>query len=377
MSDRRPLACGLALAFALAAPVSLRAQTVRDSLALLRARLAHVDSQLGVREEARRAEEAQSAPSRHGRVQVIGALTVATHENVPRALIARTAKSADSVLSEFGGIPAEAIRSPILVENALSDTAALLAAPAFQRRDRLWIERWLPYDSLDDNGRRFVSPIAAHFRLTLDSTWRSWLPDDYGVYWRADAEGEYALHQLASENTSATGKECLAGTIRSCRYWLGIDADSIAYDVRYHPDELRTAINGISFSRNPGPGMASCRQGDDAACVRLFQGLEGNWRPLAVIPAPAAALASLLRSVRALHGADAVRRALADSAGSVGERLARVSGVSEDSLVAQWRMWVLSRGRPERVTAGMGEALSAIAFTVILVGLALRSGRWR
>jgi len=264
----------------------------------------------------------------------------------------------------------------VLLENGLTDSARLFAAPVYQKRQYVHVDRWFSSDTLDDTGRRFALPIAERYREALDSTWQSWLPSDYGLYWRLDEEGESAIYHLASEATSATGKECLAGTVRSCRYWLGVDADSVPYDVRYHPDELRSAVS-VRWADYLGPEMNPCRQGDDAACGRLFRGIREGWRPLALIPAPSEARASLIRSVRAIHGADALRRAFADTAGSVGERLARASGMSEDSLTAQWRMWVLSRGRPERVTAGTGEAFSAIAFTAILLGLALRSGRWR
>ena len=57
--------------------------------------------------------------------------------------------------------------------------------------------------------------------------------------------------------------------------------------------------------------------------------------------------------------------------------MARAAGVPEDSLISEWRSWVLSRGRSERVSAGVGDFASALIFILLLVAMATRSGRWR
>ncbi|MFI5279090.1 MAG: hypothetical protein ACHQU1_01235, partial [Gemmatimonadales bacterium] len=66
-----------------------------------------------------------------------------------------------------------------------------------------------------------------------------------------------------------------------------------------------------------------------------------------------------------------------DSSGGVGERLARAVGIGEDSLVAEWRAWVLARGRPQRLMATLPQSMSVVVAALLLVFLAARSGRWR
>jgi hypothetical protein len=86
---------------------------------------------------------------------------------------------------------------------------------------------------------------------------------------------------------------------------------------------------------------------------------------------------SLLRAVRVVHGAAALRRALADTSGSVGVRLARASGVSEDSLLAEWRAWLLTGGGGRRVTADFADGVPVALLGALLLLAAARSGRWR
>ena len=98
-----------------------------------------------------------------------------------------------------------------------------------------------------------------------------------------------------------------------------------------------------------------------------------------VPPAPAglASRRSLMRAVHALHGSAALRRALADTLGSVGMRLARASGLTEDALVTEWRIWLLRAGGHSRVTAGVVDALPVVIVGALLLFAAARSGRWR
>jgi hypothetical protein len=369
MSERRAVLLALSLATGILEPAL--AQRAPDSTALLRARLAQVNGLFTARAELRHAEEAR-APRRLGRTQTEGNFTLLVSEAVPRDTVVRLAASADSILANFGGIPDSFIRTFVHVMPFVSDTAALLASPAMRGRSRLRLE-WsgeLPGFDLRD-GWILAEPVVRAFRESRDSTWQAWLDYSYGVYWQPADAGEAAITMLTSPNY-AVGNECLAGRSRSCRLWLGVDRDSQPFLVRYKPEELVSIAQQRTMRGAEG---AACRAGEAATCARVFE--RSPWLQVRVIPAPEHLRSSLIRAVRSLHGPDAVRRALADRTGSVGERLSRAAGVSEDSLMTEWRHWVLSRGRMERVSAGAGDALTALLFTALLVGLAARSGRWR
>jgi hypothetical protein len=94
------------------------------------------------------------------------------------------------------------------------------------------------------------------------------------------------------------------------------------------------------------------------------------------IPAGPALRSSLLAYVRALPG-DLLVPALADHSGPVGERLRRTAGVTEDSLVRGWRIWLLTGGGQRLVTAGVRDALPALVLSGLLLLSATRGGRWR
>jgi hypothetical protein len=95
-------------------------------------------------------------------------------------------------------------------------------------------------------------------------------------------------------------------------------------------------------------------------------------RPL---PVPAADLGrqSLVRALRALHGRAAVARALADSVGSIGDRLARAAEISEDSLMREWRYWVLTRGGRPRERSFAADAAPVLFAAGLLLFVATRS----
>jgi hypothetical protein len=359
----------LALACSLM-PEPILAQQGRDSTALLRTRLAQVDAQVAVR-HARERQEAEREPPRHGRVQTEGNFTVLVRESVPRDTIAQLARVADSLMADFGGIPDAFVLSGVLVMPTVSDAATLLASPALKNRRPIQLDWNGEPGTSRRNPMVLLEPVARTFMASRDSVWQAWLQFPYGVHWDREADGETAIYHL-TDSEYQVGRECLAGRLRSCRLWLGVDDDAQPYRARYKPEELVRAIRGRAMG---GADGAACRDGEADACARVLEARP--WWGLHRVPAPDHARASLVRALRELHGTEAVRGALADRAGSIGERLARSAGVSEDSLIADWRMWVLRRGRAERVSAGVGDVLTAMLFTALLVTLATRSGRWR
>jgi hypothetical protein len=68
-----------------------------------------------------------------------------------------------------------------------------------------------------------------------------------------------------------------------------------------------------------------------------------------------------------------VARALADTTGSIGERLARASGVGEDSLMLEWRYWVLNRGGRPSDRNLLADGVPAVLLAALLLAAARRS----
>ncbi|HEY2806983.1 MAG TPA: hypothetical protein VGI92_14080 [Gemmatimonadales bacterium] len=365
----------LVLLVLVAEPARLAAQASFDSTAYLRSRVAQLDSLLGHTSASPTTRSRVLAEQAHDhplRVQVEGRLTLAVPLDVPAQWVSTMAHAADSTLGEFGGIPDETIRRLVLLEVTLTPENAMLAQ--FKGRPFASLSPVRASDSAEANGSKALEAMAHYFTGTLDSTWQKWLEGQLVLAWNSNLDGERALDDLASVGGYVSGKECLAGMLASCRQWLGLDDSPQPYSVRYRPQELVSALRNSDGSHG-NPTEDRCRGGDAQACAEFFTLM--SWHPLPSIPASGEMRMSLLRELRERHGKEALRRVLADSAGSVGDRLSHAAGISEDSLVSEWRLWVLGRGRIERVTAGPGDLVSALLFSAILVGMAIRSGRWR
>lgn len=331
-----------------------------------RALLARADS-LYAELQARRA--AQRA-SRRAQLEAADGVSVLFWEAVPRTVRQVLVADGAAMLREFGAVPDSFARNSVVVQVWATDTAAVLDAPAFRDSRRIGMEWPQPSDTTNVRWR-IAASIAAEYRETLDAAWRTWLPVDYGIAWKREREGGAAMRSLTQDVTFG-GRECLAGKMAECRRWLGLDPDEHPYATRYRAEELRRMTRERWFGTS-NADRSACLGGSDDACLRFVE--ERRW--LSLIPAPDAARAAMIRAVHALHGAPAVQAALADTAGGVGARFAQAAGVSEDSLVAEWRVWVLSGGRPQRVTASAGDALPIMLLAGLALLLASRSGRWR
>ena len=357
MSRLLRLTAALALA---AAPA--RAQSASDTTAMLRARVASLDSlflrQELLQEQNRRAE----VQRRPARMIVTSGLTMLLPEDVPRAIADSALRSVDSAFVA-SGLADQASLAPIVLVVPGTNDHSLLDRPEYRTRPRIEVD-WRPGNRFTDG---IVNPVSRYLSQGLDPAWQAWQPW-YAARWTS-VDRAYTLERFTSASLKLTGKECLAGTLASCRAWLGLDADSNVFTTRYRPRELMEAARWLGTNREGG---VACQAGNLEACERLFArgGLDS-------VPADAIDRASVMRMLQERHGSAAVRAAMRDTRGSLGERLARAAGIPEDSLVSEWRMWVLGGNRAGRVEAGPGEALSALACSVLLLGLALRGGRWR
>jgi hypothetical protein len=246
----------------------------------------------------------------------------------------------------------------------------VLRAEHLDRRVRIMADISSAPDTLA-NGLLAADVIGQAYLGTLDEEWRKWLPGDLAIGWTMRVEGGEAVRDLMAGGIR-TGARCLAGSAPDCRLWLGLDRDDRAD--RYQPAEIRRLLLAGYW----WPGMRGlarqCADGADDACQTLAR--RGGYLVPAV-PAGLASRGSLIRAVRVCHGDGALRQALVDTTGSVGERLARATHLSEDSLVGEWRSWLLTGGGQPRVTAGVREAVPALIVAGLLLLAAARSGRWR
>jgi hypothetical protein len=361
----------VALALAASAHGAL-AQTARDRDEPLRVRLARARellAQMNARDSMakwERGRELRAVRFDAGPLSVV--LPATANGDVGR----RIAKGAFRALEDLGAIPQDFVASRVAVSLAATGVDSLLRASGLGARATVAVDLGRTPDTLADDWKVAVA-IAQAYGRTLDSEWRTWLPWDLGVDWKWAREGESSVRALMAGETLAGGR-CLEGDARECRLWLGLDRDANPFVGRFRPAELRRLAAGRWFPPGSEARLAKqCGDGSDDACVQLASA--GN--KFSPIPAGYDPRNSLTRAVRVLHGPDALRRALADTAGSVGERLARAARISEDSLVTEWRAWLLTGGGHARVSADVGAAMPSLVFAGLLLFAAARSGRWR
>jgi len=297
-----------------------------------------------------------------------GAVTVILPASVGDATGRRFVEGAARILDSAGVIPASFIATRIVVAYAADGVDSLVRATRLDKRVRIGADISAAPDTLAD-GLLAADVLAQSFRGTLDPEWRKWLPSDMGMGWNMRIEGAEAVRQLMA-GEPRVGALCLGGSAAGCRLWLGLDRGAMPYQAA----EIRKLLT----ARWPGNrGVESqCVGGSDNACETLVRD-SLLIPPIPPVPAGAASRGSFLRAVRRLHGEQALRVALADTTGSVGDRLARASHVSEDSLVAEWRSWLLTGGGQPRVTADLRDAVPAVLVAALLLLAAARTGRWR
>ena len=296
-----------------------------------------------------------------------GRLTLVLPSAVGAATGGRIAAGAAAFLRDV--VPDSFIASRVVVSPQATAVDSVLRAQGLDRRIPIVVGVEPRPDSLAD-GWNAAAEVARNFAQTLDSTWRGWLPLDLGLGWVLKRDGPSAAAELMKGDTRV-GARCLEGDVGGCRLWLGLDRDSSR---RYFAAELRRQVwRGRFFADSRGANLAqACLAGMDVQCLWL-----ASYGYLAAIPAGPLVRSSVVGFVRDRMPAGALARALADDSGAVGERLARAAGVSEDSLVRAWRIWLLTGGGQPRVSASVHDLWPAVLFAGLLVWVAARGGRWR
>lgn len=338
--------------------------------------LARVDSlwaQLRAREERERQAVRERA---RARLVETGGLAVVVPGQVPAEAALRSLDTAVVVLSDFGAIPESFARSVVVVIAGATDTGSVLAAPVVRDRRRVPVGG-IQLGAGGGGGPSFnlpvivvASAIAWAYRDTRDAAWREWLPGNYGIGpWTRSAT--WTSFESLTRSPWSVGARCLAGEVRGCRLWLGVDRDSVPYTARYRSGELREFFErDRKWIAERSVAGRDCLSGAGAACYAYA--LEEP-HPVPAIPADEAGRRSLIRAVRTLHGPGSLARALADTTGSVGERLARAAGIGEDSLLGEWRYWVLTRGGRPQDRNLLADAAPSVLLAALLLAAARRS----
>lgn len=281
----------------------------------------------------------------------------------------RIADGARRYLDTSGAVPSSFVGSLVTIAYLSVGWDSVLRADGLAARTRIMADIPAHPDSLAD-GWGVAARIVRAYVETLDPAWRSWVPPDLGLGFMKGRDDAAAVRELAAGDTRA-GTECLGGKATACRAWFGFDRESNPYTARYTPAEIRNIVSRRMVEYLDVSAQL-CVRGSDDACLRHAR--TGGVSP---VPAGLASVRSVLRAIRVLHGAGALQRALADTSGAVGERLARAAGIGEDSLVTEWRAWLLTGGGRPRVSASVRDAMPVLLFGGLLLFAAARSGRWR
>jgi hypothetical protein len=298
-----------------------------------------------------------------------GNLTVLLPGVVGEDIGRRIAARARSYLDSLGAIPPGFLVSRVVIAYLATGRDSVLRAHGLGGRARIMVDIPVAPDSAA-HGWVVAAAVTRAYVETLDPGWRAWLPMDLGLGFMRGRDDAAAVRELAAGDTRV-GTGCLGGEPAACRLWLGLDHDADPYSARYTPAEIRVIV-GRRMVEYLGATVQQCVHGSDDACLRYAR--SGGVSP---VPSGLASVRSVLRAILILHGAEALRHALADTSGAIGQRLSRAAGIGEDSLVSEWRAWLLTGGGRPRVSASAGDALPVLLFGGLLLFAAARSGRWR
>ena len=363
MCSHRPALLAAAL---LMLPAALHCQGAEER-ARLHVLVARADSLWALRVAEDSATAKRLRAVRHAQLFTSGDVALALWGGISSTEGDSMASAAELQLREFGLVPGAFTRGVVVVQVNAADTAALRRSPAMGRRQPLLLD-WVPGDTR--GVEKAVYEITTAFGRSLDSAASVWLPPSAGERWSMDRGGERALRWLTESQTSA-GSLCLAGDPAGCRRALGLEDAKNPLAARYTAGDIRHLLQEQRYG---SARLQACFAGYDGSCLRFAE--ESRYSGLSPIPASEAVRTSVLRYVRATRGAEAVGRIFAGPPALMGARFARATGLSLDSLVLGWRVWILSRGRPGRVRTPVGEALAALTFSGVLVLLATRRTRW-
>ena len=378
MSDRSVL-CVLALC--LGGPLPLLGQSraeLEARLAALRAQQAELDSAVARRQRL-------EAAARGWRITRAGKLAL-HHEGAEGALASRVVAAAwDELAGRFGGmveagdtlhIRMTRVRSSPRGEPLAPEARPIeLAGMGRTRPGTPVTTRFLPAPVQPGDVVTALVQTAAERRWArVDAALTRWYPappvDSMTVRQR-----RRTYIQLAASPFEG-GSLCFAADLASCRRTLGLVPRPMDPVASYQPQERREFVRRLGRTSLPAALVqlrADCvEERVFAACDTVLAQTVSPWP---MIPLDQDARGMLLMVALEGQGAAGLERLVADSTAPLAERLAAAAQRPVDSVVAQWRREVMgSRPVPDR---SRGRGWASFAWSIVLMGLALRSSRWR
>ena len=192
------------------------------------------------------------------------------------------------------------------------------------------------------------------------------------------ADPEAAYRQLVMTPNGAS-RACLSGDVDACAVALGLRPGApdnsawLSLQERQDMVEGGVGLDGMPLYPHSEQARTCVEESDAAACDRALDGLVA-WSVASPLTGPAS-LDLFWYAVR-IGGTGAWVRALETDAATPAEALADVAGIDAEDLIRGWRATVLE-SRPD-VHEGLGTRTLAASFWLLaLVGLSMRSTRWR
>lgn len=281
--------------------------------------------------------------------------------------------SAWSMLSRLYGARAGAVeRTPITLQYA-DQKEGELPADEF-REPPVWIPR---HASVNEVAARILAGASPAIYRSVDPQLQEWVPHPYAFTIRGstsirDSIPSGLFAELATSPWRST-RECFDGRLDACRRALGISGKDPVLDWFDAADRRHYAENHLKSLPASQSRYATCRSGDDAACIALMR-LAPRPRP----EPPLGVTTRLLLLALALDagGRSAFDRLLDRPTDPLDARLAAAAGMPVDSLIGRWRARVIA-AHPKTVAADERAAWGAVAWGVLFALMALRSTRWR
>ena len=217
--------------------------------------------------------------------------------------------------------------------------------------------------------RGLINVIGPMIYSHADGELKRWLPWIYGdTIIQLDLETAY--EELAASPWSAN-RGCFGGSLVACRRALGITQSDPATGWYDAPDR-RYYVAHVLLSASSA-ARDCIRDGDDQACIASLKRAPGGapQPPMGVV-----ARQFLVALAINAGGAEAYDRLTAHADEPIETRLSAAAGMPIDTLVSRWRAAIVA-ARPITVAADARAAWAAVAWGVLLMGIALRSSRWR
>jgi hypothetical protein len=203
----------------------------------------------------------------------------------------------------------------------------------------------------------------------MDTTIRQRLGDALPVEAISDAQWA-VIRSILATSYSPVAKRCLEQDLTACKKVLRLvpvaDPATELFDVNGRRAQVAATDFGNSIDR---AARQECLGGNDNFCVMLLRRAR---RDLVLGGQGAATLASEAFSL----GGDGALDRLIRTRGTAGEILAATARQPLDTVIAHWALNVRDRGRVSESFSPV-IAMVAIGWTAVLLGLAVRSSRWR